>query len=254
MKFPLTTAIGAALESGRKALVPFLTAGFPTKDAFWTHLDELDANGADVIEIGVPFSDPCADGPVVEQASITALANGVTLKWIMQELIARKGRYNAKLVLMGYINPFYQYGLEKFAKDAAKAGVHGAIIPDLPLGEDEEMRTLLAAEDISLIPLIGLNTPKERMEEYAKVATGYVYVVSYMGTTGADVAFPPELKKTLSEAREVFDIPLALGFGIKEPSQLVPFGDAIDAVVFGSALIKDIEAKGSAVPFMERWR
>lgn len=250
----LTERINAANKAGRKAVIPFLTAGFPTKTDFFTHLEELDANGADIIEIGVPFSDPAADGPVVEAASIRALEQGVTLHWIMQELIKRKGQYQAELVLMGYINPFFQYGFAEFAEDAAKAGVSGLIVPDLPFGEDQEFKTILKEQGIALISLIGLNTPKERMQAYAEQAEGYVYVVSYMGTTGAAVAFPPELKKTLSDAREAFDIPLALGFGIKEPQQLEPFGDAIDAVVFGSALIKDIEEKGTAVPFMERWK
>lgn len=250
----LTQRINAANKAGRKAIIPFLTAGFPTKNDFFTHLEELDTTGADIIEIGVPFSDPAADGPVVEAASLKALEQGVTLQWIIQELTKRKGQYQAELVLMGYINPFYQYGFEKFAQDAANAGVAGLIVPDLPLDEDAEFKTILKQHGITLISLIGLNTPKERMHAYAEKAEGYVYVVSYMGTTGAAVAFPPELKKTLSEAREVFDIPLALGFGIKEPQQLKPFGNYIDAVVFGSALIKDIEKTGSAIPFMERWR
>ncbi|MCT4626661.1 tryptophan synthase subunit alpha [Halodesulfovibrio sp.] len=250
----LTQRINAANKAGRKAIIPFLTAGFPTKNDFFTHLEELDANGADIIEIGVPFSDPAADGPVVEAASLKALEQGVTLQWIIEELTKRKGQYQAELVLMGYINPFYQYGFEKFAQDAANAGVSGLIVPDLPLDEDDDFKTILKQHGITLISLIGLNTPKERMQAYAEKAEGYVYVVSYMGTTGAAVAFPPELKKTLSEAREAFNIPLALGFGIKEPKQLEPFGDAIDAVVFGSALIKDIEKKGSAIPFMERWK
>lgn len=250
----LTKRINAVNEQGRKAIIPFLTAGFPNKTDFFTHLEELDKNGADIIEIGVPFSDPAADGPVVEAASLKALEQGVTLKWIMEELIARKGQYQAELVLMGYINPFYQYGFTKFAEDAAEAGVAGLIIPDLPLDEDAEFKGILKEKNIALISLIGLNTPKSRMEAYAEKAEGYVYVVSYMGTTGAEVAFPPELKKTLGEAREAFDIPLALGFGIKEPAQLVPFGNAIDAVVFGSALLNDIEEKNSAVPFMNRWK
>ncbi|MFA9395644.1 MAG: tryptophan synthase subunit alpha [Halodesulfovibrio sp.] len=250
----LTQRINTATKAGRKAIIPFLTAGFPTKKDFFTHLKELDSNGADIIEIGIPFSDPAADGPVVEAASIRALEQGVTLRWIMNELIERKGQYQAELVLMGYINPFFKYGFKEFAADAAKAGVSGLIVPDLPFDEDSEFKAILKEEGIALISLIGLNTPKARMQMYAQEAEGYVYVVSYMGTTGAAVAFPPELKKTLSDAREVFDIPLALGFGIKEPQQLEPFGDAIDAVVFGSALIKDIEEKGTAVPFMNRWK
>ncbi|MCG8533177.1 MAG: tryptophan synthase subunit alpha [Desulfovibrionales bacterium] len=251
---PLTTRIQKARGEGRKAIIPFLTAGFPNKESFFTHLDELDNNGADIIEIGIPFSDPAADGPVVEAASLKALENGVTLAWIMDELIKRKGQYQAEIVLMGYVNPFFQYGFETLAADAAKAGVAGFIVPDLPLDESAELRNTLKQHGIALISLIGLNTPAKRMKEYARDAEGYVYVVSYMGTTGAAVAFPPELQKTLADARAAFDIPLALGFGISEPAQLTPFGDAIDAVVFGSALLKDIEATGTALNFMTRWK
>lgn len=179
---------------------------------FFTHLEELDSNGADIIEIGVPFSDPATDGPVVEAASIRALEQGVTLRWIMNELIKRKGQYQAELVLMGYINPFFQYGFKEFAADAAKAGVSGLIVPDLPFDEDSEFKAILKEQGIALISLIGLNTPKARMQMYAQEAEGYVYVVSYMGTTGAAVAFPPELKKhSVMHARCLISLlPLAL--------------------------------------------
>lgn len=249
----LTQRINSALEAGRKALVPFITAGFPNKEDFWTQLKTIDDGGADVIEIGVPFSDPCADGPVVEKASIDALEQGVTLKWILDGLLERKGQYQAELVLMGYMNPFFQYGVEKLAVAAAEAGVGGFIIPDLPLGEQEPFRSQLAKKKLALIPLVGLNTSLERMKEYAQNAQGYVYVVSVLGTTGAREAFPPQLRETLDRAREAFDLPLALGFGIQEPAQLAPFGNAIDAVVFGSALLTHIRETGSAASFMERW-
>jgi len=249
----LTERIKAANASGRKALVPFLPAGFPDLDAFWKELEQLDANGADVIEIGVPFSDPCADGPVVEQASIECLERGVNISWLLEGLNARKGKFKAGLVLMGYMNPFFQYGFERLAKEAGEAGVSGLIIPDLPLEEGEVYRAMLNKQGIALVPLVGLNTSLERMKEYGKTAQGYVYVVSVMGTTGERVSFPPELKNTLSRAREAFDVPLALGFGIKDPVQLEPFGDAIDAVVFGSALINSIRQTGSVNEFMARW-
>ena len=124
-KTPLQEAVERAHALGRRAVIPFITAGFPDKDSFWTHLSRIDESGADIIEIGVPFSDPVADGPVIEQASRDALARGVSLKWILDGLKARKGGFSAELVLMGYVNPFYQYGLEQLARDAEEAGVSG---------------------------------------------------------------------------------------------------------------------------------
>ncbi|MCL2104781.1 MAG: tryptophan synthase subunit alpha, partial [Kiritimatiellaeota bacterium] len=163
-------------------LIPFITAGYPTLDAFWASLRELDDNGADIIEIGVPFSDPVADGPVIEAASQQALANGVTLDWILDGLRQRKGQYKARIVLMGYLNPFLQYGFARLAEAAAEIGVYGLIIPDLPLDEDAEYRAALRGKGIHLIPLVAPNTPLERMRRYAAVASGYVYVVSVLGT------------------------------------------------------------------------
>lgn len=250
----LEARVAAANAAGRPALVPFLTAGFPTLDRFWEEMDGLDRGGADIIEIGVPFSDPVADGPVVEAASLRALENGVTLRWILDGLKARAGRYDAELVLMGYYNPFLQYGLENLAADAAAAGVAGFIVPDLPLEEDAEMRALLAARGIDLIALVGPNTTEERMAEYAAVASGYVYVVSVLGITGVREGLPPEVPQTLARARRAFRLPLALGFGIREPKQLEGFSDRPDAVVFGSALLRHIDAGNSAESFLAAWK
>ncbi|MCL1920977.1 MAG: tryptophan synthase subunit alpha [Kiritimatiellaeota bacterium] len=237
-------------------LIPFITAGYPTLDAFWASLRELDDNGADIIEIGVPFSDPVADGPVIEAASQQALANGVTLRWILDGLRQRKGQFNAKLVLMGYLNPFLQYGFAQLAADAAEIGVYGLIIPDLPLGEDAEYRAALSERGIHLIPLVAPNTSLERMKEYAAVASGYVYVVSVLGTTGERQGLPADVQATLQRARQAFDLPLALGFGFSHPDQLdaIPTADRPDAIIFGSALIRHLGEGGSAGAFMRRWR
>ena len=206
----LEQKIRDAHTAGRTALIPFVTAGFPTLDTFWGIIEELDANGADVIEIGVPFSDPVADGPVVEDASRRALEQGVSLNWIMDGLKQRAGNFKAGIVLMGYLNPFLQYGLERFAADAAQAGVSGCIVPDLPLDESAPVRTTLKAHGIDLIALVGQNTSEERMREYAAVSEGYVYVVSVLGTTGARTGLPPQVEETLRRARKAFNLPLAL--------------------------------------------
>lgn len=235
------------------ALIPYITAGFPSRAAFWEQVEELDANGADIIEIGVPFSDPVADGPVVENAARRALAEGMTLDLLLQELTAHKGRLRAGLVLMGYLNPFLQYGLKRFAQAAAAAGVQGCIVPDLPYEESALFRQTLRAQGIALISLVGQNTSTERMRLYAAASEGYVYVVSVMGTTGGKEGVPAAAAATLARAREVFTLPLALGFGLEQASQAAALPVQPDALVFGSALLRHIDAGNSAATFIQHF-
>ncbi len=249
----LTDKINEALAQGRKAVMPYLPAGFPTKDAFWRHIQDLDSAGADIIEIGVPFSDPVADGPVVEQAALCCLEQGVTLGWILEELAPRRSTIQAGIVLMGYINPFLQYGIPKLARVAAQAGVNGLIIADLPLEESSEIRDILQANGIALIPLVGLNSSMERLTMHAEKASGFVYFVSVMGTTGVRDALPDELREALFHARQAFSIPLALGFGLHSPAQLQGVESAVDGVVMGSALIRHLEATGNVGVFLSPW-
>lgn len=252
----LEDKIRKANAAGRPALIPFLTAGFPDGATFWPTVMELDENGADVIEIGVPFSDPVADGPVVEEASRRALSDGVSLRGILTELAGRKGLVKAGIVLMGYLNPFLQYGYEKLAHDAARGGVHGFIVPDLPYEEAGPLRRALKKEGIALIPLVGPNTSAERMALYAGEGEGYVYVVSVMGITGERADVAPQVADTMRRARSVFGLPLALGFGLREPGQIkeLPQDARPDAVVFGSALLKHLDEGHSAEEFMARWK
>jgi len=251
----LEQKIQEARAAGRIALIPFVTAGFPTPEAFWNIIRELDDNGADIIEIGVPFSDPVADGPVVEEASRRALARGISLTWIMNGLREHAPRLKAGLVLMGYFNPFLQYGLERFAQEAADTGVSGCIVPDLPLDESAAFRDILKAHKIDLIALVGQNTSEARMREYAAVSGGYVYVVSVLGTTGARDGLPPQVTATLQRARKAFSLPLALGFGLRTPEQLdtIPAASRPDAAVFGSALLKHLDSGEPAADFLRIW-
>jgi len=250
----LTTRILSCRHNGHPALIPFLPAGFPSTGTFWDHLQECDDAGAAVIEIGVPFSDPMADGPVVEEASQLCLAQNVNLDWILEGLARRRSSLQAEIVLMGYCNPFFQFGWDRLAAQASQAGVSGLIVPDLPLEESGNLRKTLAGHDILLIPLIGLNTTRERMQAYAEVAEGFVYFVSVMGTTGARSTLPGQLLDKLRAARAIFHQPLALGFGLRSPEQLKELQQSVDAVVFGSALIEHIKAGGRAGEFMKRWR
>ena len=255
-KTPLQEAVERAHALGRRAVIPFITAGFPDKDSFWTHLSRIDESGADIIEIGVPFSDPVADGPVIEQASRDALARGVSLKWILDGLKARKGCFSAKLVLMGYVNPFYQYGLEQLARDAEEAGVSGFIVPDMPLEESGMFREVFSPRGLTLVTLVAPNTSVERMREYKPYTSGFVYVVSVLGTTGGKANLEQSVTETMRRARSVFDVPLALGFGLEQPEQMqgLPPDTLPDAVVFGSALLKHLDAGKPAAEFIARWK
>jgi tryptophan synthase alpha chain len=253
----LTDRIKAARAQGRLGLVPFLPGGYPDRARFWDEIAALDASGADVIEIGMPFSDPVADGPVVEHASLKCLDDGVNLKWIIEGLAAHKGKLRAGIVLMGYLNPVLQYGLAAFAADAAAVGVHGVILADAPSEESDPIRAAFAPRGLALIPLIGLNTAPARMALYAREAEGFAYFVSVLGTTGVrdfSAGLPDAVKTGLESAKQAFDVPVALGFGLKHPSQLAALDGLVDAAVFGSALIRHIDQGGDSAGFMKVWK
>ncbi|MDR2137873.1 MAG: tryptophan synthase subunit alpha [Synergistaceae bacterium] len=244
----ITERIRAINGRGKKAIIPYLPGGYPQEEAFWEIVKELDDPETGVIEIGVPFSDPVADGPVVEAASLQCLENGMTLARLLEEAQRRKGSFETPLLFMGYCNSFLRYGFHRFARDAADAGISAAIIPDLPLEESQEARQALNDFGLDLIPLVGLNTPQERLKKYAEVEQGFLYFVSVLGTTGVRETFPPELKESLKRVREYFSIPVALGFGLTTRAQLNEFGGLIDAGVIGSALIRNIaEGRGSGL-------
>ncbi|MCA1743704.1 MAG: tryptophan synthase subunit alpha [Desulfonatronovibrio sp.] len=250
----LTDKIQNSLSKGRKALIPFVPAGFPRKEQFWDIIMELDDSGADVIEIGVPFSDPVADGPVVEKASIRCLEQGINLAWIIEGLKEHRKNISAGIVLMGYFNPFLQYGLDKLAGQVGEAGINGLIIPDLILEEAEPYAQMFQENGVSLVPLVGLNTSQERMKEYTRINPAFVYLVSVLGITGTKVSASEILRARLSEVKKTFTCPVALGFGISVPEQLESLGDLVDAVVFGSALIEHLDSGKSASEFMRVWK
>lgn len=255
----LEKSIRAANTAGRAALIPFLTAGFPTMPRFWECLNALDTGGADIIEIGVPFSDPVADGVVVAEASRRALENGVSLGWILENLAERQAGghpLNTPLVLMSYYNPLLQYGLEKLATDCKAAGIHGCIVPDLPLEEADTLRALLDDSQIALIPLVAANTPPERLRAYARISQGYVYVVSVLGTTGGRVTLSTQAADAVCKARNAFTLPIALGFGLQHPAQLdnLPAMAQPDALIFGSALLRHIDEGHDAAAFLQLWQ
>ena len=251
----LEQKVRQAMAEDRYAVIPFLTAGYPDEETFWKAIADMDQHGADIIEVGVPFSDPVADGPVIEAASRQVLADGVSLAGILENFKLRRDFLKASIVLMGYFNPFMQYGWEKLAKDMKDAGISGIIIPDLPFEEAGPYREIMKAQGIALIALVGPNTSEERMQLYADVSEGYAYVISVLGTTGEREKVAPMVATTLRRAKSVFKLPIAMGFGLSHPEQLdvLPEDAQPDAVVFGSALVKYLAEGNDAAEFMQRW-
>ena len=237
----------AALKgSGRTALIPFITAGDP--DPSWTVaiMHALVASGADLLELGVPFSDPAADGPVIQAASERAIARGVSLRLVLQMVAAFREKDTATpVVLMGYLNPIERYGHAEFAVDAARAGVDGILMVDCPPEEMAHLRGELDANGIYPICLVAPTTTPERMEHIARQASGYIYYVSFKGITGANRLEQASLAGPVAELRAHTGLPLAIGFGIKGPESAAAVSGLADGVVIGSALIERLAGAGS---------
>jgi len=230
----------AALK--RPALVTFITAGDPDCETSQAVLDALPGTGADIIELGMPFSDPMADGPVIQAASRRALAAGANMKQTLKMVQHfRKHNDDTPIVLMGYFNPVLAYGIESFAKDASAAGVDGVIIVDLPPEEDEELRNAAQANGLDVIRLITPTTDEERLKILLEGASGFLYYVSITGVTGAAKADMSKLKPHIAEIKKHTDLPIAIGFGIKTPEDAAQMAKIADAVVVGSSIVQTIE-------------
>ncbi|WP_449240315.1 tryptophan synthase subunit alpha [Desulfoscipio gibsoniae] len=234
---------------GDKGLIAYITAGDPNLDATVELALAMGEAGADVLELGVPFSDPVADGPVIQAASQRALAGGVTVRGIIGAVEQIRQHSDVPLVLMTYYNPVYQYGLERFAADVAEAGGDGLILPDLP---PEESGALLRATDkypIDLIPLVTPNTPDRRLPLICERAGGFIYCVSVTGVTGERESIVTDFSAMTAGVRRHSPLPVAVGFGIARPEQAVAVARHCDAVVVGSALV-NIIARHSGAPGM----
>lgn len=229
-------------KSGRKALIPFITAGDPNPDFTVPMLHALVESGADVIELGVPFSDPMADGPVIQRASERALEHHMGLSKVLK-LVAefRKTDQLTPVVLMGYLNPIEIMGYEAFANAAQRAEVDGVLTVDLPPEEAEECVALLKARDISPIFLLAPNSSPERIRKMDAVGSGYLYYVSLKGVTGAGHLDTEDVKRKLLEIRENSNLPIGVGFGVKDAETAKTLSAIADGVVVGSAFIRKIE-------------
>jgi tryptophan synthase alpha chain len=251
----LSDAIRATRRE-RVAVVAFLTAGFPSKDHFAADLTAI-ASEADVVEIGVPFTDPMADGVTIQRSSLAALAQGVSLAWIL-ETVKSLPKLKAQLVLMGYLNPMLAYGLPKLAADAAAAGISGFIVPDLPIEESAEFEAALEPHGLALIRMVTPVTPQARLERLARGAKGFIYAVSMTGTTGRSVGtdgvVSGETLEYLSRVRKLAPVPVCAGFGIRSHAQVAALAPHVDGVVVGSAVIEAMEKGASTVELLQRLR
>jgi tryptophan synthase alpha chain len=251
-------AIRAAVATGRPALVGYLTAGFPNRRQFKENLAAV-AAGCDVVEIGVPFSDPMADGATVQRASFAALADGVTLPWILDELQSIEPRHAAPILLMSYLNPLLAFGMEHLPRAAARAGVSGFIVPDLPFEESADLHRALEAEGLALVQMVTPVTPPERLKMLCREAKGFVYAVTMTGTTGrsADGKFadvPLEVLEYMDRVKQLSRVPVCAGFGIRSARQVARFAPHVDGVVVGSALVETLEKGDDVRAFLKSLR
>jgi len=245
---------------GKKALMPFITAGFPTRESFPPLLAAV-SQLADVVEIGVPFSDPLADGPIIQHTSHVALEQGVTLPWILETLSDPRVREQVKapLVLMSYLNPLLQLRMESILEAAQPAGIAGMIVPDLPVEEGREFETLAGDHHVDLIYLMAPTTGDQRARRIAEQSQGFIYLVSVTGVTGARDEFPPETVAFLKRVRALTDKPICVGFGISRPEQVRHIAPHVDGVIIGSGLLRVVmehpsDSIGAAKEFLLPFR
>lgn len=227
--------MAALREQKRRALVPYVTAGHPDPDATVALLQGLEGAGADVLEVGVPFSDPMADGPVIQASSQAALAQGMTLDRAL-ELIAR-AKLGIPVVLFTYLNPLLAAGPDVLVR-AADAGAHGVLVTDLPVGADAARERWLGDGPLAFVRLVAPTTPADRMAEIGRHGSGFVYLISRLGVTGMQNELPPELPETIARLRTATSLPICVGFGVSRPEHARAMAALADGVVVGSAIVK----------------
>lgn len=226
-----------------KAFIPFLTGGDPTIDKTEEYIYKMVEAGADIIEIGIPFSDPIAEGPVIQEANIRALKNGATPERIFEMVERVRTKTQVPIVFLTYLNPVFNYGYDKFFARCKKAGVDGIIIPDMPFEEKGELAEEAKKNGVDIISLIA-PTSADRIQMIAKEAQGYVYVVSSLGVTGMRSEIKTDLKSIIDLVKQATDVPAAVGFGINTPEQAAEISKISDGVIVGSAIVKIIEKYG----------
>lgn len=249
----ISAAIRASADKGRPALIGYLTAGFPTREQFLENLAAV-TDACDVVEIGVPFSDPMADGTTIQRASFVALAGGVTLPWILEQLRSLTRPPKAPLLLMSYLNPLLSLGFDRLPRAAAQAGVAGFIVPDLPFEECADLKAALDSEGIALVQMVTPVTPEARLAMLCESARGFVYAVTMTGTTGKSAEIPEEVLDYMDRVKRYSSVPVCAGFGIRSREQVTRFAAHVDGVVVGSALVETLERGGDVGAFLASLR
>jgi tryptophan synthase alpha chain len=250
--------ISAAIREARggTAIVAFVTAGFPSREKFREHLGQI-GNEADVVEIGVPFTDPMADGMTIQRSSREALRQGVTLRWVLEELEAMRAAGHAPraaLLLMSYLNPLLSFGLAELAATAVRAGVCGFIVPDLPYDESDDFRSALAPHGVALIQMVTPVTQPARLARLCAASQGFVYAVTMTGVTGRTAAVPAEVRTYLDAVRAASKLPVCAGFGIRSREQVGQLRGHVAGVIVGSALVEVMENGEDAARFLRSLR
>ncbi len=226
---------------GERALVPYFCAGDPSLEVTARLVEEADARGADVIEVGLPFSDPLADGPTIQRAAVRALARGTSLYRLLPVLAAVTGRIRAPLVVMTYLNPLYRYGFDRVTHDLAKAGVAGLIVPDCPIDESGPLGRAAETAGLDLVALAAPTSGPERLRRIARASRGFVYLVPLTGITGERTEVPAELVRLVRDLRSVTTKPIGVGFGISTPAQVAAVVQHADGAIVGSAIVRLVE-------------
>ncbi|HJS71600.1 MAG TPA: tryptophan synthase subunit alpha [Acidimicrobiia bacterium] len=251
MTEPAGAVTSAISEAAGQAICAYLTAGYPTLEAFPEILVEV-AKVADVVEVGIPFTDPMADGQTIQQASHRALEQGVNLDWVFEAVGA--ANLAAPHLLMGYYNPFLAYGLERLVSRMAETGTAGLIVPDLPIEESAQLTAALEPREMGLVQLVAPTTPPARLRRLAAASRGFVYAVTTRGTTGGATNFDDEVLGYLDRVKSESPLPVLAGFGVRERDQVVELARHVDGVVVGSALIDAIDAGCDPARFIEDLR
>jgi tryptophan synthase alpha chain len=246
-------ARGASAEKRSPALVAFITAGYPQPSEFLNVLRAV-AGAADAVEIGVPFSDPMADGVTIQRSSQHAIEHGVNLKWILDELGRRDFELASPVLLMSYLNPLLAFGFDKLAARAAEVGVSGVIVPDLPYEESAPLRAALDARGLALVQLVTPATPPERLALLCAASQGFVYAVTRTGITGGESTLPAETSQYLAAVKAVSQVPVCAGFGVRRPDQVATIARHADGVIVGSALVEVLERGEDPARFLRSLR
>lgn len=246
----ISSTFNDLMSKKRCGFIGYLTAGDPNIAESEKIIEKAILNGLDILELGMPFSDPTADGPTIQAASQRSLASGTTTKKVFQLVKKIRSRFSVPIILFGYANPIFRYGYKKFAEDAASSGADGLLVVDLPFEEMGEIKQHLDRKGLALIQLISPTTPRERVKIVLKDAKGFVYYIMVTGVTGKRTTVAGDLKGQVSMLRKYTKLPIAAGFGVSNSSQVSLIKKYVDAIVVGSALVESAD-KGKVVPFVK---